>query len=374
MRYRDCMMLPGLLRTCLFRTGWEAGQTLAQRHDADEPIATKFVAVALAFGIAIGPAVAPGYAAGRAVAGAGMKSSMIAPATGIAPAAGIAPATGPSQEMREDQQWRDDRAKSLSGPEGWLTLVGLEWLRPGTNSIGLAGDNSIRLKGVAPAHLGVVHVEDGKLTLIAPAGGFPKDLSVDGKPAQEGPLSSDDTKASVLSTANLTLVVLHRGDRFALRIKDSEAATRTSFKGLHWYPLQPQYRIAAKWIPFVPAHTAKIPTIIGTTLDMPAPGLAEFTLDGKTVQLEPVLEDPNAKELFFILRDATSHTTTYEAARFLYTSFPDHGLDKPGTVVLDFNRLQNPPCAYTPYATCPLPPFENRLAISIPAGEERYAH
>jgi hypothetical protein len=107
---------------------------------------------------------------------------------------------------------------------------------------------------------------------------------------------------------------------------------------------------------------------------MPAPGLAEFTLDGKTVQIEPVLEEPNAKQLFFILRDATSHTTTYQSARFLYADFPDHGLDKPGTLVLDFNRLQNPPCAYTPYATCPLPPYINRLAISIPAGEQRYSH
>jgi uncharacterized protein (DUF1684 family) len=107
---------------------------------------------------------------------------------------------------------------------------------------------------------------------------------------------------------------------------------------------------------------------------MPAPGLAEFTLDGKTVQIEPVLEDPSSKELFFILRDATSHTTTYQASRFLYTDFPDHGLDQPGSLVLDFNRLQNPPCAYTPYATCPLPPYINRLAISIPAGEQRYSH
>jgi hypothetical protein len=130
--------------------------------------------------------------------------------------------------------------------------------------------------------------------------------------------------------------------------------------------------LTAKWIPFVPQHTEKIPTIIGTTLDMPAPGLAEFTLDGKTIQIEPVLEDASSKELFFIIRDATSHTTTYQSARFLYAQFPDHGLDQPGTIVLDFNRLQNPPCAYTPYATCPLPPYINRLAISIPAGEMRY--
>jgi uncharacterized protein (DUF1684 family) len=276
--------------------------------------------------------------------------------------------------MQEDQAWRAQRAKSLSGPDGWLTLVGLEWLKPGQNTIGLADDNSIRLKGQAPEHLGIIDVENGQLKLLAPAGGFPKYLFVSGQPAQEGPLQSDDGKASVLSTENLTMVVLHRGDRFALRIKDSQAPTRLNFKGLHWYPLEPKYRITAKWIPFTPPHTAKIPTIIGTTLDMPAPGLAEFTMDGKTIQLEPVLEAPDAKELFFILRDATSHTTTYESARFLYAEFPDHGLDKPGTMVLDFNRLQNPPCAYTPYATCPLPPFENRLAISIPAGEERYSH
>jgi uncharacterized protein (DUF1684 family) len=307
--------------------------------------------IGISAGIALG--------SGPGVAGSGFVAT---PDSNLAP------------EMREDQQWREDRAKSLSGSEGWLTLVGLEWLSPGKNSIGLAADNTVRLKGTAPDHLGVIDVAAGKLTLQAPVGGFPKDLFVDGKPAQEGPLAADDTRATVLSTDNLTLVVLHRGDRFALRIKDSQSATRLGFKGLHWYPLEPRYRVTAKWIPFVPAHTAKIPTIIGTTLDLPAPGLAEFTIDGHTIQLEPVLEDPNAKELFFILRDATSHTTTYEAARFLYVAFPDHGLDKPGSVVLDFNRLQNPPCAYTPYATCPLPPFENRLAIPIAAGEQRYSH
>jgi uncharacterized protein (DUF1684 family) len=286
----------------------------------------------------------------------------------------ILASAAPNHDTQGDQAWRAQRAKSLSGPDGWLTLVGLEWLKSGQNTVGLAADNTVRLKGHAPDHLGVIDVEGSQLQLKAPAGGFPKFLYVNGKPAQEGPLTSDDGKASVLSTENLTLVVLHRGDRFALRIKDAQAPTRVNFKGLHWYPLEAKYRITAKWIPFTPAHTEKIPTVIGTTLDMPAPGLAEFTLDGKTIQLEPVLEDPNAKELFFILRDATSHTTTYESARFLYTELPDHGLDQPGTVVLDFNRLQNPPCAYTPYATCPLPPYGNRLAIAIPAGEERYSH
>jgi len=280
----------------------------------------------------------------------------------------------PAKQDSDLQQWRSERAKKLSAPDGWLTLVGLEWLKPGKNTVGLAVDNTIRLKGHAPAHLGVIEVDGSQLRLLAPAGGFSPYLFVNGQAAHEGPLQSDDSKPSILTTENLSLVVLHRGDRFALRIKDAESPTRTGFRGLHWYAPDAKYRVTAKWIPFVPAHTEKIPTIIGTTLDMPAPGLAEFTLDGKTVQLEPVLEDPDAKELFFILRDATSHTTTYESARFLYAAFPDHGLDQPGTVVLDFNRLQNPPCAYTPYATCPLPPYINRLAIAIPAGEQRYSH
>jgi hypothetical protein len=117
-----------------------------------------------------------------------------------------------------------------------------------------------------------------------------------------------------------------------------------------------------------------IPTIIGTTIKLPAPGLAEFTIDGKTIQLEPVIEEPGDKQLFFILRDTTSRTMTYGAARFLYADFPDNGLDKPGHIVLDFNRLQNPPCAYTPYATCPLPPPQNKLTVALPVGEQRYSH
>jgi uncharacterized protein (DUF1684 family) len=282
--------------------------------------------------------------------------------------------TATTSDSHDLAEWRAHRARTLSAPDGWLTLVGLDWLQSGKNAVGLAADNQIRLEGHAPAHLAVIDVEGGKLRLLAPAGGFPPHLLIDGQPAKEGPIQPDDDRATVLSDDNLTMVVLHRGDRFALRIKDAESPTRTGFKGLHWYPPNPKFRVTAKWIPFVPQHTEKIPTVIGTTLDMPAPGLAEFTLDGKTIQIEPVLESPNAKELFFILRDATSHTTTYQAARFLYAEMPSNGLDKPGTLVLDFNRLQNPPCAYTPYATCPLPPFQNRLAIAIPAGEQRYSH
>jgi uncharacterized protein (DUF1684 family) len=125
-------------------------------------------------------------------------------------------------------------------------------------------------------------------------------------------------------------------------------------------------------VPFKPPLVEEIPTVIGTTLKLPAPGLAMFLLDGKILHLEPVLEDPSAKTLFFILRDETSTTTTYGGGRFLHTGLPDHGLDQPGSLTLDFNRLENPPCAYTVYATCPLPPVQNRLTVALQAGERRY--
>jgi hypothetical protein len=143
--------------------------------------------------------------------------------------------------------------------------------------------------------------------------------------------------------------------------------------GLKWFRPDPRYRVTARWIPYTPPHIEKIPTVIGTTLELPAPGIAEFTLDGKTLRLEPVIEADEQNQLFFILRDATSKTTTYGSGRFLHTALPDHGLAAPGELALDFNELYNPPCAYTPYATCPLPPDQNRLTVAIEAGEQRYA-
>jgi hypothetical protein len=210
--------------------------------------------------------------------------------------------------------------------------------------------------------------------LLAPKGGFPSGLQMDGQSAREGTLSADDNKPSVLTWQGVSMVVLPRGGRYALRIKDANSATRTEFKGLHWYPADARFRVSAKWIPYSPPRVEKIPTIIGTTLDMPAPGIAEFTLAGKTIRLEPVIEGGERDQLFFILRDATSRTTTYQAARFLHTGLPSQGLSQPGTLTLDFNELYNPPCAYTPYATCPLPPDQNRLDVAIEAGEQRYSH
>jgi uncharacterized protein len=274
--------------------------------------------------------------------------------------------------QQEELSWRQKRAEGLQKPEGWLSLIGLEWLKDGDNSVGSASDNKIQIAKV-PAHLGVIHLEKGAMRIAAPSGGFPKDLLLDGKPIQEAALFADDSpNPSKLTLGGINIIVIHRDERYGLRIKDAQAATRTGFHGLKWYAPNPAYRVHAKWIPYNPPKMIDIPTILGTTSKLPAPGAAEFTIDGQTVRLEPVLEDPESTDLFFIMRDATSKTTTYGAGRFLYTEFPDHGLKEPGEIWLDFNKLFNPPCAFTPYATCPLPPTQNRLSVAIPAGEQRY--
>ena len=291
----------------------------------------------------------------------------------LAPSALAADTPAAPDWQRDLLAWREKRAAALQTPEGWLSLIGLEWLKEGDNTVGSAPDNKIQI-AKAPAHVAVVRLEKGgALRLLPPPGGFPKEMSVDGHPAQEQALLSDDSpNRSKLSLGGLTIIIIHRDERYGLRIKDAQAATRTGFHGLHWYAPNAAYRVHARWIPYNPPKMLDIPTVLGTVSKMPAPGAAEFTLDGQVYRLEPVLEDPQDTTLFFILRDATSKTTTYGAGRFLYTDLPDHGLTQPGELWLDFNRAENPPCSFTPYATCPLPPVQNRLTVAIPAGEQRY--
>lgn len=271
--------------------------------------------------------------------------------------------------------WRAQQAVELQKPDGWFALVGLEWLQPGDNSFGSAPDNQINLPAGAPPHLGILRLEGMTITLRPPPGGFPDGFLIDGKPAEPQDLDTDpdsDKNNPRLTMGSLSMYVIHRGERYGLRIRDSKSSALARFHGLKWFPPNAKYRVKARWIPYVPPRSTTLATLIGTSYSQQVPGAAEFTLAGKTYRLEPVLEDPAEAKLFFILRDTTSKSTTYGACRFLYTGFPDRGLAQPGKLVLDFNRLENPPCAYTPYATCPLPPARNRLPIPLPVGEKRY--
>jgi len=277
--------------------------------------------------------------------------------------------------QKEITSWRTQHAVELQKPDGWLALAGLEWLEPGDNSFGSAKDNKIHLPASAPAHLGVLHLEGDTVRLNPADGGFPAGFLVDGKPVQAQTLHTDpdhDKNNPRLTIGALQMYVIHRGERFALRIKDAKSVALTGFHGLKWYPPDKGYRVTARWIPYSPQKTFTIATLIGTSYPAQIPGSAEFVLNGKMYRVDPILEDPAVAKLFFVLRDTTSTSTTYGACRFLYTGFPDPGIDKPGKLVLDFNRLENPPCAYTPYATCPLPPKQNRLPIALPVGERRY--
>ena len=276
---------------------------------------------------------------------------------------------------KDELAWRVQHVADLQKPDGWLSLIALEWLQPGEISIGSATDSKIHLPPTAPAHLAILKFENNSVMLLPPKQGFPAGLMVDGSPAKEQVLRADPDKDKLNSRVTLgtmNFYVIRRADEVAVRVKDSKSPSLLEFHPLKWYDPDPAYRVAAKWTPYLPAKNITLARLVGKSYSLPVPGVAEFTLQGNTFRLEPVLEDPNNPKLFFILRDTTSTDTTYPACRFLYTGFPDHGIDQPGELVLDFNHLENPPCAYTQFATCPLPPAGNRLPIALPVGEQRY--
>lgn len=275
--------------------------------------------------------------------------------------------------QRSIEQWRADRVARLTAPDGWLSLVGLEWLKPGANRLGSASGNDIVLAG-APAYLGTLTLAgDGAMQLrLADGSG----ATVDGKAVHETALV-DDQHASGQETPTTVAFgssafhVIDRDGRKALRVRNSQAPTRQHFAGLDYFPIDPDWRVVADWVPFVPAQQLQIGSVIGTIDSVEVPGKAVFQRDGHTYELLPYQEEPGG-ELFFVMADRTSGKETYGAARFLYAALPDGGLARPGHVVLDFNRLYNPPCAFTPFATCPLAPPENRLDLRVTAGEKKY--
>jgi uncharacterized protein (DUF1684 family) len=254
-----------------------------------------------------------------------------------------------SSFQEEIAAWRAGRESKLTAEDGWLSLAGLFWLHEGANPFGADPAGEIVLPD-GPAHAGVFHLEHGTVTVTMNGG------------THEVKPDSDD----VVKVGRVKLLAIKRSDRYGIRMKDPESEARREFKGIQSFPADESYRIEARWV----AEPRKIPilNVIGQTEDSECPGYAVFKLQGREFSLHPILEEPGAKELFYIFRDETSGKETYPAGRFFYSPMPD------GRVILDFNKAYNPPCAFTPYATCPLPPPENRLAVRIEAGEKRYGH
>ena len=275
-------------------------------------------------------------------------------------------AGGDEAFQKSEQVWRDGRVKRLSSPTGWLTLVGLHWLQEGPNVIGSDPDCAVPLPaGKAPKHAGVLLLASGAVRIQpAPDAG----LEIDGKPAGPQALADDTSeKPSVVTRGDLSFFVVKRGERIGVRVKDEQSPARLQFKGLDYFPADPKWRVVATFVPYEAPRKVEIPTVLGTTDTMEAPGLVRFTIEGKELTLEPFVEDPKAPSLFFIFKDGTSAKETYGAGRFLYAEMP-----KDGKVVVDFNQAYNPPCAFTPYATCPLPPKQNWMPIRVEAGEKAY--
>jgi hypothetical protein len=271
-----------------------------------------------------------------------------------------APASAPSAYESEIAAWRAEREARLKADGGWLTVAGLFWLTEGDSRFGSDPAGEIVLPASAPAHAGVVNLHAGETRFRLEDGVAG---TIEGKPVTSGVLRPDTSgNPDVLSIGHLTLQVIERGGRHGIRLKDMDSERRKTFPGLQWFPVKESYRVVARLVPA--PGMVPITNVLGQVSEMARPGHLVFTLGGKELTLDPVLEEPDATELFIMLWDPTAPKETYGAGRFLYVDLP-----KDGKVVVDFNKAYSPPCAFTPYATCPLPPKQNRLAVRIEAGE-----
>lgn len=249
-------------------------------------------------------------------------------------------------------QWQQARHAELAGPDSWLGLVGLFWLEAVVSKVGSGDDCSVRLPS-GPLHLGDLIQRDGSV-FWQPAGGEARALATD-----------RDGQPSTVDHENLSFFIVDRDGRFAARVRDRAWATRQPFAGIEYFPEDPAWVVDAEWLPLLPPVTMEVPNVTGELKPVTVAFKAVFTVDGQTVELLPMAV--GEREVFFVFRDRTSGRETYGAGRFLKAK---PAVD--GRIRLDFNRAFNPPCAFTPFATCPLPPPENWLPFAVPAGERKW--
>jgi uncharacterized protein (DUF1684 family) len=262
------------------------------------------------------------------------------------------------------EKWREDYEASLKAGGGWLSVCGMFWLQEGENRFGSDPLNDIVLPGASISpQAGAFDFRAGKVTVHLLPGVA---ATLGGKPVVNAELLPDSPQGQLV-VGDLTLLVHASGGRFAIRVKDPNCRVRREFTSLHWFPIDESYRVIARFVPYDPPMKVEMQNLAGDTVGLTSPGYVTFSLRGMEYRLEAVLDDPHKPNLFLVFRDLTSNAETYPAARFLDTDPP-----KDGAVVLDFNKAYNPPCAYNPYTTCPLPPAANRLRTRIEAGEKKY--
>lgn len=248
--------------------------------------------------------------------------------------------------------------------QNWVPLVGLFWLREGDNRIGSDQKDDVPLpEGKAPAQVGVISFHAGK-AVFASAPNAP--VTSGGSPVKQIELQPDTTeKPTVLQVGALRMYMIQREQRFGIRVRDTSNAG--DFHEPEFFPLSSGYLVEAKFVPYAQPKKVAIPTVLGQDATMDSPGEVEFTLNGHTMRLQAVTE--GSPELMLIIKDQTSGKTTYPAGLFIDTDAP-----KNGKVLIDFNRAYSPPCAFTAYATCPMPPRQNWLPTAVEAGEKYSGH
>ena len=264
------------------------------------------------------------------------------------------------------EKWRSDEETDLKKETGWLTVAGLFWLKEGINTVGAGPDFDVRLTdNFKQGKFGEIEFKNGVAGLKVESG---VEAQSDGKSISTINLVSDEKgKPTEIRTGSQTFYLIRREDRFGIRLKDSKSKARLAFKGQHWFPIDEGYKVTARFEALPEPKELMVPNVLGGFFKMKSPGILKFALKGKDYSLQPVTEEDGS--LFIIFRDGSNLSETYKAGRFLYTDKPVNG-----EAVLDFNKAENPPCAFTPFATCPLAPPQNSLDAEIKAGEKRYDH
>lgn len=267
-------------------------------------------------------------------------------------------AAGPYQAG--ELKWRSEREASLRAEGGWLSVAGLYWLKPGTATMGAGQDNDFVLPNHGtPARVGAATLANGEVVVR-----FENELiaTVNGQHVAAAALRSDAEGApDRIKVGSLVMTVIQRGKRIGFRLIDPEAPRRKSFKGLHWFPVDASLRVVADFVPYAKPKPMFITNVLGDVRETQCPGYARFKINGQTFRLDA---EDQGDTYFFNFRDLTGRTVSYPAGRFLDAPRPVKG-----KIVLDFNRAYSPPCAFTDYATCPLPPAGNDLKVAIRAGE-----
>jgi uncharacterized protein len=284
---------------------------------------------------------------------------------------GVRAAAGTPVDPRAEQalvsEWRARRVEALTSDSGWLTLAGLFWLKEGDNSFGSAPDNALVLDNPPLAeHCGTFSVSGRNVRFSAAPGSA---VTHAGQPVSSLELTADTAgEPTVLASGTLRFFVIERAGNLGVRVRDLNNPHRTSFHGLSYFPVSPDWVFDARFEPYQPAHHIRIINILGMEQEYESPGAVVFLKDGREWRLDAVLEAPGDRELFIMFADATSGHETYGAGRFLYVPLPAAGRTR-----LDFNMAYNPPCALNDFATCPLPPQQNHLKLRVEAGEKTYA-